>query len=328
MKRAIALSLLILAQSSATNLGQNARFGTSSQISAQTVSYNLYVKSGIISLKIGTGQYTERNVSSNALPKNVANVLQTPAPAGTGAAGSASAGNGTSGNGAAMNSQNSIPDHLRRVDLTMSSGSGASMFYQINDTLTSFQTTDGKGLYYRKATHENKRHDVETAIFTRATSGTTTGNTSSAPATTPTNGKGTTAGTYAADLKAVSSDGKLLGQKRVVDSQEIYDLLSMISMLRALNSSQLRPGKTIEVPMVNGLTTVTQYIKYEGSKKVKADDGKTYNCIEISIHDFKYGDERETLRACVTNDSRHMPVQMDLVFTLGAIRCNLASYKE
>jgi len=248
---------------------------------AQEVTYNLYVKSGILSVKVGTGQYSEKNIRSSQAPGQVRNII--------------TATNGT--------------DLLKRVQLTMNSGSGSSLLFELHDTLTSYQKPDGKGVFYRKATNENKRHDVETAVFSK------------------TDDKDRK---YIADLKSVQSDGKVLGTKRVEESREIFDLLSLITMLRSIDSSDrnFMSGKIMQVPMVNGLTTVDQYIRFEGRKKVKADNGKTYNCIEISIHDYKYGEKRETLRACVTDDSAHMPVQMDLVFSLGSIRCNLAEYRN
>lgn len=248
-------------------------------VSAQNVSYNLYVKSGILSVRIGKGEYRTQMVSPSALP----------AAARTGAGGL------QSGN-------------IRFVQLNMDSGSGSSLLYELHDTIKSYQTPDGKGIFYRKATNENKRHDIETAVFSWPS------------------GAGAK---YVADLKAVQTDGKVLGTAKAEDTHEIYDLLSMITMLRSIDTSasarDFMAGRELQVPMVNGLMTVTQHIKYEGRRKVKADDGKTYSCIEISIHDYKYGERRETLRACVTDDSRHIPVQMDLVFSLGSIRCCLSS---
>lgn len=244
--------------------------------SARSVSYNLYVKSGILSVKIGKGEYIEVMTTPAALPV------------------------------AARSGQQS--GQIRLVQLNMDSGSGSSLLYELHDTIKSYQTPDGKGVFYRKATNENKRHDIETAVFSNGSDG---------------------SAKYKVDLKSVQTDGKVIGTSKAESSQEIFDLLSMITMLRSIDSSpsarDFMAGRELKVPMVNGLMTVDQHIRYEGRKKVKADDGRTYNCIEVSIHDYKYGERRETLRACVTDDSRHIPVQMDLVFSLGSIRCCLSS---
>lgn len=286
-------------------------------LSAQSVNYNLYVKSGILNVKVGTGIYSEKKTGYNALPLNAREIIGENGK-------NAASGSGTANTGA----------QYRKLQLTMNSGSGSSLIFELHDTLTSYQTTDGKGIFYRKATNENKRHDIETAIFSQSNSTQPAANGAAA---------GNSAAKYTADLKAVQNDGKVLGTKKVDDTQEIYDLLSLITMLRSIETQNTNStvkvagtgftakdfmaGKELKVPMVNGLMTVTQYIKYEGRKKIKADNGKTYDCIEISIHDYKYGERRETLRAWVTNDSQHLPVQMDLVFTLGSIRCTLENIR-
>ena len=69
--------------------------------------------------------------------------------------------------------------------------------------------------------------------------------------------------------------------------------------------------------MVNGNMVVQQYLVYTGNKKIKADNGRTYDCMVISIRDYKEGKERETVKAYVTNDSRHTPVQLDIILTTG-----------
>lgn len=244
--------------------------------SARSVSYNLYVKSGILSVKIGKGEYIEVMTTPAALPASARSGQQS--------------------------------GQIRLVQLNMDSGSGSTLLYELHDTIKSYQTPDGKGVFYRKATNENKRHDIETAVFSNGSDG---------------------SAKYKVDLKSVQTDGKVIGTSKAESSQEIFDLLSMITMLRSIDSSpsarDFMAGRELKVPMVNGLMTVDQHIRYEGRKKVKADDGRTYNCIEVSIHDYKYGERRETLRACVTDDSRHIPVQMDLVFSLGSIRCCLSS---
>ena len=37
----------------------------------------------------------------------------------------------------------------------------------------------------------------------------------------------------------------------------------------------------------------------------------------ISIRDYKEGKERETVKAYVTNDSKHTPIQLDIILGTG-----------
>ena len=76
--------------------------------------------------------------------------------------------------------------------------------------------------------------------------------------------------------------------------------------------------------MVNGDLVVDQYLIYEGDKTVKADDRKKYDCMVISVRDRKYGKERETLKAYVTKESPHKPVQLDIIVGVASVRALLA----
>lgn len=74
--------------------------------------------------------------------------------------------------------------------------------------------------------------------------------------------------------------------------------------------------------MVNGDMVVQQYIIYQGMEKIKADDGKKYDCLKISVRDYKYGEERETLKAYVTADG-HVPVQLNIIVGVASIKALL-----
>ena len=97
----------------------------------------------------------------------------------------------------------------------------------------------------------------------------------------------------------------------------IFDLMSMIAFTQGFDTSDSEPGRTESLPMVNGNMVVQQYLVYTGNRKVKADDGHTYDCMVISIRDYKEGKERETVKAYVTNDSKHTPIQLDIILGTG-----------
>ena len=131
--------------------------------------------------------------------------------------------------------------------------------------------------------------------------------------------------TYSVNLQAKSYDGTILGSGFENSSERIYDMLSMLSYARSLNSDGIDVGHTVTLPMVNGTQVVRQYIVYEGNKSVKADNGTTYNCLVLSIRDKKYGEERETLKAYVTADKEHLPIQLNIKLGVGYIK---ALYRE
>ena len=97
----------------------------------------------------------------------------------------------------------------------------------------------------------------------------------------------------------------------------IFDIMSMIAFAQNIDTSNRELGSTENLPMVNGNKVVQQYLVYIGNKKIKADDGCTYDCMVISIRDYSKGKERETVKAYVTNDSKHTPVQLDIILSTG-----------
>lgn len=190
-------------------------------------------------------------------------------------------------------------ESARKLQMTMTSGKTADALYQIRDTITSYNSLDGNGIFYCKVTNENNRHDRETAHFSYEK------------------------GDYKVELVARSNDGSLLDRNTVKGRERIYDMLNMLQFTRALDSRKLKKGDSVTLQMVNGTLVVKQYIVYEGDQSIKADDGKIYDCHILSIRDRKYGEERETLKAFVTKNQDHLPVQLNIKLSLGYIKALL-----
>lgn len=175
----------------------------------------------------------------------------------------------------------------KKVEMAMSTGKGASAFYDVSDTITSYMDRSGRSLFYRKAVNENSKHNIETAEFTY-------GN-----------------GSCSAHL-LVRSSGRLVYDKKEEWDCQIFDMLSMMNYTRGLDATGKQSGYTIELPMVNGELVVLQHIVYKGHELVKTATGEKVACIKLSVRDYKYGSERETLVIYVTDDSKHVPVRLDL----------------
>ncbi len=176
-------------------------------------------------------------------------------------------------------------------------------FFFLRDTITSYSTLSGIPLLYTKSINEGDKCNVEIAEFDNSYN------------------------TFSVVLKSYSK-GILTGSSTVFSDDEIYDMLSMLRYTRNMSSKEISPGHTLRIPMVNGLQVVEQHIIYEGMESVKAANGKKYDCLALSVRDYKYGKERETLRILVTSDSLHIPVQLDLKLNMGKIRVLLTSYNK
>ncbi len=189
----------------------------------------------------------------------------------------------------------------RMSRLTMTTGRGTDRIFSLRDTIESYNSLTGQGLFYRKIVNEGSKHNIETASFSVQN------------------------GEYVVDLLTKDAlTGRISGKRTEKRSSRIFDMLSMLTFARSIDTGGKDPGYTRTLPMVNGDMVVDQYIIYEGNKTVKADDRKKYDCMVISVRDRKYCKERETLKAYVTKDPPHKPVQLDIVVGVASIRALLA----
>ncbi len=181
-----------------------------------------------------------------------------------------------------------------RTAMEMSTNSTAGKVFVLRDTIESFNTRNGESLYFRKTVNEGSKHNVETAVFSKDRD------------------------KFVVNMTATDMNtGQPAGRSTEWRPTRIFDLMSMIAFAQGFDTSDSEPGRTESLPMVNGNMVVQQYLVYTGNRKVKADDGRTYDCMIISIRDYKEGKERETVRAYVTNDSKHTPVQLDIILGTG-----------
>ncbi len=176
-----------------------------------------------------------------------------------------------------------------RTAMEMSTDAKADRIYPIRDTVESYITRDGESLFFRKSINEGEKKVVETAVYSKDK------------------------GRFIVNMKKVGlPDKRDLGHATEWRESRIYDLMSMLNYARRIDTSGSEPGRTETLPMVNGDMVVQQYLVYTGNKTIKADDGKQYDCMIISVRDYKEGKERETLKAYVTNDAYHRPIQLDI----------------
>ena len=181
-----------------------------------------------------------------------------------------------------------------RTAMEMSTNSTADKVFALRDTIESFNTRKGESIYFRKTVNEGSKHNLETAHFSKDND------------------------RFIVNLNTWNmTTGERTSHTTEWRSTRIFDLMSMIAFTQNMDTSDSEPGRTESLPMVNGNMVVQQYLVYTGNKRIKADDGRTYDCMVVSIRDYKEGKERETVKAYVTNDSKHTPVQLDIILTTG-----------
>ena len=181
-----------------------------------------------------------------------------------------------------------------RTAMEMSTNNTADKVFSLRDTIESYNTPSGESIYFRKTVNEGSKHNLETAHFSKDND------------------------RFVVNMSTWDmTTGKQTSKTTEWRPERIFDLMSMIAFTQKIDTSDSQPGRTESLPMVNGNMVVQQYLVYTGNKKIKADNGRTYDCMVISIRDYKEGKERETVKAYVTNDSRHTPVQLDIILTTG-----------
>lgn len=181
-----------------------------------------------------------------------------------------------------------------RTAMEMSTNPTADKLFALRDTIESYNTASGQSIYFRKTINEGSKHNLETAHFSKDND------------------------RFVVNLSTWDMNtGKQTSKTTEWRPTRIFDLMSMIAYTQSFDTSDSQPGRTESLPMVNGNMVVQQYLVYTGNKKIKADDGRTYDCMVISIRDYKEGKERETVKAYVTNDSKHTPVQLDIILGTG-----------
>ena len=181
-----------------------------------------------------------------------------------------------------------------RTAMIISTNSTTDKLFLLRDTIESYNTKEGESLFFKKTINEGNRHRVETAHFSKEND------------------------RFIVDLDTWDMNTNT----RTNHSTEwrptrIFDMMSMIAFTQKIDTSDSELGSTETLPMVNGNMVILQYLVYTGNKKIKADDGCTYDCMIISIRDYSKGKERETVKAYVTNDSKHTPVQLDIILSTG-----------
>lgn len=186
------------------------------------------------------------------------------------------------------------------TSMIMNTTPRAARVYPIQDTIQSVNTPKGESLYFRKCVHEGSKNNIETALFSRSGE------------------------RYVVNMTQTDAiTGERKSHATEWRPERIFDLLSMLSYARTIDTGNSELGRTETLPMVNGTMVVQQYLVYKGNTKVKADNGTVYDCMVISVRDYKEGKERETVRAYVTNDKAHKPIQLDIIAGVATVKAVL-----
>lgn len=173
----------------------------------------------------------------------------------------------------------------------------AGNLYAVNDTLTSYVDMDLRPLLFTKEALEGKDYSVERQAYTYREN--------------------------EISIRAIRHrNGKERFDEVVKTNQCTYDYLSVLSYVRNIDYTGMKAGDRKFIQFISGRRPVQMYVNYLGTSSMKANNGKSYQVINISmtIHDKAFPDPKEALKASLTNDENRIPVVIDTHLKIGSIR--------
>ncbi|MCQ2064957.1 MAG: DUF3108 domain-containing protein [Bacteroidaceae bacterium] len=178
----------------------------------------------------------------------------------------------------------------------------ADKIYSLHDTLTSILDSDGTPLEYRKYAHEGDRNVSEKSVFTRSSDG-----------------------KYVTKLRKVYTDGHVRENQETGTSQ-VYDLISIMTMTRNMDTRNLYVGKRIDIQIVDGADILHDCFVYNGRETLKVNGEKVqclvFNVVEPKIEKGKTRDS-DVLTIFVSDDDRRTIVQLEINLGFGAVKAKL-----
>lgn len=176
----------------------------------------------------------------------------------------------------------------------------AGNIYTVNDTLTSFVDMNLRPLLFTKEAFEGKDYSVERQSYT-----------------------------YDGDQVKIRAyrvrNGEELFDEVVTSDQCTYDYLSVMPYIRNLDYTGMKSGDRHHIRFISGKKHVNMYVNYEGISSIKANNGKKYEVINLSltILDDAFTNQKDALKASLTNDKNRIPVIIDTTLKMGTIRAVL-----
>lgn len=191
-----------------------------------------------------------------------------------------------------------------KMTLVSESQGFARKVFELDDTLACFMTKDLIPLAYHKDAHEGGDYTKERQKYSYS------GN----------NVKINT-------IRHKNGDFKF--DENIEFSSCAYDLMSILFYARTLDYGSMTKGSENTVNFVSGRKKVSMRIVYDGKEQMKANDGKKYNCMKLTlyIHDEAFDNGQEAMKVYISDDDNRMPIRLDTKLKVGSTRAVLKSYK-
>ena len=178
----------------------------------------------------------------------------------------------------------------------------ADNFYTVQDTMTSYVDKDLRPLLFTKEALEGKDYTVERQTYS-----------------------------YQGNDVSIRTIRHRNGEEKfdevVVTDQCTYDYLSIFAYIRNLDFSGMQVGDKKDILFISGKKAVNMHVNYMGISTMKANDGNNYEVINISMTIFSdaFKNQKDALKASLTNDRNRVPVVIDTHLKFGSVKAVLSS---
>ena len=177
-------------------------------------------------------------------------------------------------------------------------------FFIMRDTLLGYVTPTLSPLYFRKGAEEGDRYTVDEVCYSYP------------------------AGKCKVKMHRLKHDQTHLRSEKTSE-QCVYDMLNLFSRARSFDPSGWQKGFTIKLPVADGNGITTALLKYQGRETVQGDNGVKYECLKLSYSEWS--DKKKKFRQYatffVTDDSKHVPVRIDITLNFGSAKAFVSSMK-
>jgi len=176
-------------------------------------------------------------------------------------------------------------------------------YFTMRDTLLSYCDTNLSPLYFRKGALEGKRYYVDEIWYSYP------------------NGK--------CQLKKhrIDADGEEHWTTTAY-KQCIYDMMSIFLRARNFDTSKLKAGQQIPLPISDARQLSNSWLTYRGKENFKMSKTKEkFRCLVFSFYEHEDGKTHELIRFYITDDNNHIPMRLDMFLRFGSAKAFLKSYK-
>lgn len=192
-----------------------------------------------------------------------------------------------------------------KMDLISETEGLARKLFSLNDTLTAYTNKNLTPLAYMKDAHEGGDYTKERLVYN-----------------------------YNDDASLLINsvrhkNGEFKFDEKIIASGCTYDLVSILFYCRTLDYANMKIGQETTVNFISGKKRGTMRIVYNGKETVKANDGKKYNTIKLTLYiaDEAFDDGKEAMKVYLSDDNNRIPISLETKLKVGSTKAILKSYK-